>query len=269
MGVLRNSVAAGVMAAMLSVPAQAQEAFSFLSGEWLVTVKGNITASPSWPGSSDLSVLPYPSLSIRRAGTPQSFGAPDDAISFALYDIGWLKAGPAAKFLGARRAADHRELTGMRDVDWTLEAGGFLEFWPIEKLRTRLELRYGFLGHRGVVGDAGADWVERFGAWTLSGGPRLKLASNRFADSYFSVTAAEAALNGRVTAFDAKGGLVSAGLAGAVSYDWTPQWRTTVHARWDRLTGDAGKSPIPTQLGSRNQFTLGATVAYTFPVHWR
>lgn len=263
------SLTAGLMAAFVSCSAQAQEPFSFLSGEWLITVKGNIVASPRWPGSSDLSVLPYPSLSIRRAGTPLTFGAPDDAISFALYDTGWLKAGPAAKFIGARKAGDHRALVGLRDVDWTLQAGGFLEFWPTEKLRTRLELFYGFHGHRGVVADAGMDWVERFGSWTISGGPRLKLASNRFADSYFSVTAPEAALNGRVTPFDARGGLMSAGLAGAVSYDWSPQWRTTLHARWDRLTGDAGNSPIPSVLGSRNQFTVGATVAYTFPYRWR
>lgn len=250
----------------VSVPALAAEPFSFLSGEWLVTVKGNLVASPSYPGASTLSALPYPSLSVRRAGTPESFSAPDDSISFALYDAGWLKAGPAGKFIGARRASDHPGLTGLRDVDWTIEAGGFVEYWPTEKLRTRVELRYGFHGHRGLVADAGADWVERIGAWTLSGGPRLKLASDRFASSYYTVTPAEAALNGRVTPYDAKGGLVSAGLAAAVSYNWTEQWRTTLHGRWDRLTGDAGRSPIPQQLGSRNQFTFGATIAYTFPV---
>ena len=249
-----------------SVPAHAEQPFSFLSGEWLVTVKGNIVASPSYPGASSHSVLPYPSLSVRRAGSPQSFSAPDDSISFALYDSGWLKAGPAGKFIGARRASDHSQLAGLRDVDWTIEAGGFVEFWPTEKLRTRIELRYGFNGHRGVVADVGADWVERVGAWTISGGPRLKLASDRFASSYYSISPLEAALNGRVTPFNAQGGLVSAGLATAISYNWNEQWRTTLHGRWDRLTGDAGKSPVPTQLGSLNQFTLGATIAYTFSV---
>lgn len=260
---------AGSLAALLmpgAGPAGAAEPFSFLSGEWLVTVKGNLVASPSYPGASSLSVLPYPSMSLRRAGTPQSFSAPDDTISFALYDIGWLKAGPAGRFVGARKPADHAELRGLRNVDWTIEAGLFAEFWAHEKLRTRAELRYGFHGHRGVVADFGADWVERMGGWTISGGPRLRLGSSRFASAYFSVSPAESLANGFVAPYAAKGGLVSAGLAAAVSYDWTQQWRTTLHGRWDRLSGDAGRSPVPDRLGSRNQFTVGATVAYTFPV---
>jgi outer membrane scaffolding protein for murein synthesis (MipA/OmpV family) len=261
--VAQSCAAIGVLAS-LTLPAAAQQPFTFLSGDWLVTVKGNVVASPSYPGASEMSVLPYPSLSLRRAGTPESFSAPDDTISFALYDAGWLKAGPAGRFVGARRAKDHRELVGLRDIDWTIEAGAFAEFWPTEKLRTRAELRYGFHGHRGVVADFGADWVERFGAWTISGGPRLRVGSDRYMASYFSVSPAEALINTRVTPFDAKGGLASAGLAAAITYKWSEQWRTTLHGRWDRLTGDAGRSPIPTQLGSRNQFTVGATLAYTF-----
>lgn len=261
---LAKSCAAIGALASLAHPAAAQQPFSFLSGEWLVTFKGNVVALPSYPGASDMSVLPYPSLSLRRAGTPESYSAPDDTISFALYDAGWLKAGPAGRFVGARRAKDHRELVGLRDIDWTLEAGAFAEFWPTEKLRTRAELRYGFHGHRGIVADFGADWVERFGAWTISGGPRLRVGSDRYMASYFSVSPAEALINTRVSPFDAKSGIASAGLAAAVTYKWSEQWRTTVHGRWDRLTGDAGRSPIPTQLGSRNQFTVGATLAYTF-----
>lgn len=259
-----KSCAAMASLICLSSPAFAGDAFSFLSGDWLVTVKGNLVSSPSYPGASSNVLTPYPSLSVRRANTPAAFSAPDDTISFALYDAGWLKAGPAGRFIGARRAANRAELTGLSSVDWTLEAGGFVEYWATPKLRARAELRYGFHGHRGLVFDAGADWVERVGAFTLSGGPRLRIGSDRFMQSYFSVTPAEAALNGRVTPFRAEAGLASAGLAAAVSYDWTDRWRTTVHGRWDRLTGDAGKSPIPRQLGSRDQFTVGATLAYTF-----
>jgi outer membrane scaffolding protein for murein synthesis (MipA/OmpV family) len=267
--VLKRLLAASVTLATLSAQVQAQEAMSFLNGDWLVTVRGNIRAAPSYPGASSTSVLGFPSLSFRRAGTPVSFSAPDDNIGFALYDIGWLKAGPAARFVGARNRKDHPQLVGLRNVDWTLEAGGFLELWPIEKIRTRLDVRYGFHGHRGVVADFGADWVERFAQWTVSGGPRLRLASSKYMNAYFSATPAEAAINGRITPFNAGGSFVSAGLATAVSYDWSSQWRTTVHGKWDRLGGDAGQSPIVSQLGSRNQFTVGATLAYTFPVSWR
>jgi outer membrane scaffolding protein for murein synthesis (MipA/OmpV family) len=266
---LHKSYAAIAAGLLVSSPASAEQIFSFLSGEWLVTARGNLVASPSYPGSSSLSVLPFPSLSVRRAGAPETFSPPDDTISFALYDVGWLKAGPAGRFIGARNSRDHTELTGLRNVDWTAEAGGFLEYWPVEKIRTRVELRYGFHGHRGIVTDASADWVERMGAWTISAGPRLRFGSARYVTSYFGVTPEEAAANRRVSAFDAKGGLASAGLAAALSYKWNEQWSTTLHGRLDRLTGDAARSPISSQLGSRNQFTVGANIAYTFPVTLR
>jgi outer membrane scaffolding protein for murein synthesis (MipA/OmpV family) len=263
---VNKSCAALAAGLLVSSPASAEEFLSFLSGEWLVTAKANLVASPAYPGSSRLSVLPFPSLSVRRSGSPETFSSPDDTISFALYDIGWLKAGPAGRFLGARDSKDHAELTGLRKVDWTAEAGGFVEYWPVEKIRTRLEVRYGFHGHRGIVTDAGVDWVERKGAWTISAGPRLRFGSARFMSSYFGVTVDEAAANRRIRDFDAKGGLASAGLAAAVSYKWNEQWSTALHGRLDRLTGDAARSPITSQLGSRNQFTVGANIAYTFPV---
>jgi len=65
-------------------------------------------------------------------------------------------------------------------------------------------------------------------------------------------------------AYRAEGGAKSIGLAGAVSYEWSKQWTTTVYARYNRLVGSASQSPLVAALGSRNQFTLGAIVAYSF-----
>ncbi|MGE3644882.1 MAG: MipA/OmpV family protein [Beijerinckiaceae bacterium] len=244
--------------------ARAEPLWSPLSGEWLVTVKGNLTGSPAYPGARDLAFFPYPSLSVRRAGTPLAFSSPDDNLGFAVIDNGWFKFGPSAKFVGARRAADHSELVGLRDVDWTLEAGAFAELWAHENLRFRLDTRYGFHGHKGMVADVGADYVHRTGKWTLSAGPRLALGSVRYMRSYFGVTPAEAVLNPKLTPWRPGGGIASVGVAAAASYDFTDRWRGTLWGRYDRLAGQAGSSPIPTNIGSRNQFTLGATLAYSF-----
>lgn len=235
-------------------------------GAWTVTLKGNVVAAPAYPGADDLRVLPYPSFSIRRAGTPARFGAPDDSVSFGLLDLGWLRAGPSFNFIGARKASDHPELYGLRNVDWTLEAGVFAEVWPTEFMRARLDVRRGFHGHHGVVADIGADGVLPYGAWTFSAGPRLSVATQSFMDAYFSVTPGEALANGVLPAYSAGGGLKSVGLAGAATYRFSPQWAATAFARYDRLVADAGDSPIPQQFGSRNQFRFGATVAYSFDI---
>jgi len=258
------ALVAGFAPFLAGTPAHAEPFWSPISGEWLVTVKGNFTASPQYPASKDWGFSPFPSLSVRRAGTPLAFSSPDDNLGFALIDHGWFKFGPSAKFVAARNSADHRELLGLRDIDWTIEAGLFAEFWANENIRLRADIRHGFHGHRGFVADLGADYVHRSGAWTFSGGPRLALGDTKYMSRTFGVTGPESLANGVLPVFAPDGGFKSFGAAGAVSYDWNANWRTTLWGRYDRLAGDAGRSPVATLTGSRNQFTLGATVAYTF-----
>jgi MipA family protein len=247
--------------ASLSGPLVAAEAPT--SG-WTITLKGNVGVSPAWDGSSQLSPYLIPSVSIRRAGSPLKFTAPDDAASFAIFDEGWLKAGPAARIKGRRNSGDYWQLWGVRNIDWTLEVGGFAEFWPMEKLRTRLDIRHGFGGNHGNVVDLSADWVERFGQWTLSVGPRFTIGDTTYTNKLFGVTPWEALWNGRIYPYYADGGAKSVGLTGAVAYRWSESWTTTGWAKYNRLIGSAGASPLTNNLGSPNQFTFGAIVAYSF-----
>ena len=143
-------------------------------------------------------------------------------------------------------------------MKWSVEPGVFIEVWPVERLRARAEVRYGFNGYNGVVGNIGLDGVQQFGRFTVSLGPRLAFGGTDFTSAYFSVTPFEAALNGRVTPFRARGGSTSAGVLGALTYKWSEQWATTVYAGYDRLTGDAADSPITRRLGSQDQFKVGA-----------
>jgi MipA family protein len=231
---------------------------------WTVTVRGNVGMSPAWEGSSDLSPFLVPGISIRRAGTAARFTAPDDAPGIAILDVDWLKAGPAARLKGPRQSGNYSQLRGMQDIDWTLEVGGFAEFWPIEKFRARIDIRHAFTGGNGNVMDLSADWVERFGRWTLSIGPRFSLADTTNMNTLFGVTPFEAFWNGRVTPYYANGGAKSFGLTAAAAYRWSNELTTTGYVKYNRLIGSAGSSPLTNNLGTANQFTFGAIVAYSF-----
>ena len=230
---------------------------------WTITLKANGGVSPAWEGSRDLSPYLLPGLSVRRAGSAVNFAAPDDSPGFALFDENWMRAGVVGKLKGPRRSANHAELRGVHDVDWTIEAGLFAEFWAFDKLRARIEARHGFVGHHGNLIDLSMDWVERRGPWTGSVGPRLSLGDTRYMDKLFGITRYDALMSG-LPAYRAEGGAKSFGVAGAVSYEWSRQWTTTAYARYNRLVGSASESPLVAGLGSRNQFTLGAIVAYSF-----
>jgi outer membrane protein len=261
------SYRASLIVSVLALPALAGAASAQApwEGDWTVTLKGNVGVSPRYPGSDQLRTIPYPSLSVRRAGTPERYAVPDDPISFGLLDLGVFRAGPSFRYVGARKASDNPELTGLRNVPWTAEGGAFMEIWPAEFARARVDLRYGFRGHEGVVADFAADGIYRYGPWTMSAGPRMTVASRDYMNAFFGVSAAEAFANPVINqAYAPDGGLRSAGASAALSYRFSQQWAATGYARWDRLLGPAADSPVPKAFGSLNQFSFGGSVAYSF-----
>jgi MipA family protein len=175
-------------------------------------------------------------------------------------------SGPVAKFIKAREEADHEELRGLGDVDWTLEVGVFAEYWPTDWLRGRIEVRRGFHGHEGFVADISSDLVlSLMERWTLSGGPRLQLADTAATTPYFGIDLAQSLASG-LPVHDANGGLRSIGAGMQLRYQWNRQWAARAYAEYDRLMGDAASSPLVTERGSPNQLRFGLGVTYSFEV---
>ncbi|MCC0002144.1 MAG: MipA/OmpV family protein [Methylobacteriaceae bacterium] len=155
---------------------------------WTITLKANGGVSPAWEGSGALSPYLLPGLSVRRAGSPLSFSAPDDSAGFAIFDENWLKAGVVGKLKGPRRSAQHADA---RRARYRLDSGGrpVRRILALEKLRARIEARHGFVGHHGNTVDFSMDWVERRGPWTVSVGPRFSLGDSSYMDKLFGVSA--------------------------------------------------------------------------------
>jgi MipA family protein len=231
---------------------------------WIVTVKGTAQVSPTFLGSSRYSLYGWPSLSWHRVGEPAQFSAPDDGVGFSLYDTSWLRIGPVARINPGRYSGSEGRLTGLDDVKWAFEPGVFLELWPTNQIRARMEVRYGINGFNGFVGNLGLDFVQPWGRFTFSGGPRLAWGDTDFTRAFFGVTFVEASINPLVTPYRPNGGVTSVGVAAAVSYAWSDAWTTTAFAGYNRLVSDAGNSPIVTSLGSRDQYILGMSLAYSF-----
>lgn len=259
-----------LLAGTASVSVRAAEpAFTLLPAApsgWIVTLKANLQLQPSYPGADDLSFIGYPSLSFRRAGTVERFSAPDDGLSFSFVEDSALRFGVVGRFQGGRYLDDDRRLFGLNKIDWAIEPGVFVEYWPLAFLRARAEIRHGINGHDGFVADLGLDLVQTFGAFSVSAGPRLSLGDDEFTRTYFGVTPVEAALNGQVEAYRPSGGITSVGAVASASYKWSEQWATTAFVSYDRLVGDAADSPIVQEFGSENQFGLGLTISYSFGV---
>ncbi len=233
---------------------------------WTVTLGAEGRGVPKFDGAKGFDWTAVPVLQVRRAGTNDRFRSPRDGISIAVYDENNFRFGATGKIKRERREGDDRALMGLGNVDWTVELGGFVEYWWLPWLRTRAELRNGIGGHHGLVGDLSADVVYNFAStWTLAGGPRMTAASSAALDPYFSISAAQSIASG-LPVYIAKGGLRSYGAGAQVRYAISPRWETYTYVEYERLTGDAANSPLVTLRGTRDQVSAGLGLTYSFDV---
>ena len=235
---------------------------------WVVSVGGMATFGPDDAGSRVLSPGFIPSISFHRQATLSGFKAPEDGLDFVAADTQDLKTGVTFSFDGGRYRTNNARLAGLNDVQWTVDSGIFLEYWPINnRFRTRMQVMHGFRRTNGFVVNFSADWVEKYGQFTLSGGPRLSLADHNEMQSRFGVTAPEAAVS-NFSVYNARAGVKSTGVGLAQTYNLNPSWTGTLYQHYDRLVGPASDSPIVANGGTRNQFTLGAGLTYSFNLGW-
>jgi len=247
------------LAVLGSLPAHAAD-----PNGWTVSLGIKAGVLPDYEGSNKYVFRPLPLFDIRPAGTAPRFKSPRESIGLGLYEQGPFRAGIAGKLRFPRKASDDADLRGLGDVDWGVEAGGFLDYWMFDWLRAHGELRQGFGAHHGLVSDILVDAVWRpMPMLTLSGGPRMTLQSKKAVEPYFDISPAQSAASG-LPVYSTSGGITSWGAGGQARYDWSPQWSTYLYVEYQRLVGDVGNAPIVAMRGSRDQFEGGLGVTYSF-----
>jgi outer membrane protein len=217
---------------------------------------------PKFMGAKETEWAVYPTFSIAFGDEPFGVGAPDDSLSFKLLgeDDGF-SAGPAAAIEGKRKESDVGAPVGT--VDTTVEAGAFAQA-RFGAFRVRAEGRKGIGGHKGAVGHLAADYILHEGdryAFTL--GPRLLFSDARYQRAYFGVSP-EVALATGLEPYSPGGGLHAVAGAAGMRYSLGGPWGLFGYARYERLVGDAKRSPIIREYGSPNQYSAGLGVSHTF-----
>lgn len=217
---------------------------------------------PSFPGSDKLVLRPLVDGARARGDDPFPFEAPDESFGFPIGKNDRWEIGPALGFEGERSAKSAG--AALPKVGFTVEAGALVRYKASDAVQLRGEVRKGLGGHQGWVFNLGGDYIARNrDQWLFSIGPRLTFADDRYASAYFGVDPAHSTASG-LPAFDAKGGLQAAGANAGFITQITPRWGIYSYAKYDRLVGDAGDSPIVRRLGSRDQFSGGVALSFTF-----
>jgi outer membrane protein len=218
---------------------------------------------PEYPGADKDKAGPLFDVSIAHGTDPFKFKAPDDSGGIALVNSRGFSFGPAANLVGSRNDSDVGAPVGR--VGPTVEVGAFAGY-RFDNYRVRAELLKGIGGHKGVRGELAVDRIWRDGdRYVFSLGPRVLFSDSQYERAFFGVTPTAALATG-LPAFRPNGGIYGIAAASGLTVQLGDHWGLFGYARYERLIGDAAKSPIVRQYGSRNQVSAGLGLSYTFTV---
>lgn len=236
---------------------------------WIVTIGGGSEYGPSYEGSSHNTFTFVPSFDLRRADEKADLSAPDDNIDYSLFTLGGIEFGPVVGVRSGRSQSDSRALRDIHPIDWSVDAGAYAQYWPIEdQFRLRLEARQSLRKNDGFVADFAADWFTPVGDnLMISAGPRAAFADSTYMSNSFGISAAESAASG-LDAFDPKAGFKSVGFAVGVTYQISDTTSLQVYNKFERLVGDAANSPIVSNIGSNTQNTIGIVMTRSFTLNF-
>jgi outer membrane protein len=254
-----SALSLAAAAALSASPAAAQQEERPL----ILSIGGGAQILPQYPGAEDYEFSPLFTGFARREGDPIPLRTPDDGFGFTLFEAGAVEVGPLIQFQSERDEDDVGLPVG--DVDFTIEAGAFVNINLGPNFRLRLEGQKGIGGHEGLVGTVAADFAIRPNVDTLfTIGPRLRFNDDDYADAYFRVP--PAAIASGVPPYDPDGGLRAIGAVAGVTHQFTRRFGVYGYAGYDRLVGDAADSPIVRFTGSENQFSAGLALFFSFNV---
>jgi outer membrane scaffolding protein for murein synthesis (MipA/OmpV family) len=233
-----------------------------LAGElpvWRAELGADLASYPVFEGSQRYKAMPTPFAEVEYRG--RLFASTGEGVGVNILRGRTWRAGAAVSYdLGRDVDVERSWLRGLGDVHPAPEGKLFAEYGILPFVFTA-DLRRGFGGHNGLIGDLGV-YMPVIGSEKgfLFIGPSVTFADRRYMQSYFGVTEAQASRS-RFHPYDASAGLKSAGFGASGTLFVSEHWFLQIDAAYERLLDSAAASPI---TEARSQFVAVAGVGYKF-----
>ncbi len=241
----------------IQLPSEMTDGWTFMAG-------GGALVRPVYIGADRYRVSPVPAVAIIYRDW--FFADPANGVGVRRNLMPGVMASAGMDYSFGRKEKDDARLAGMGDLDGGPSLFGEVEFRPFRGIGRALSLALGV--ESPVLGDvsgveATADVAISFpvglGGYVSVGGGVI-WASRPMMRDLFGVTPAQSAA-GVLPVYDLGAGFRATTLGVTLARPVFERWVLVATANYNRLRGDAGRSPI---VADRNQFMAGAGLLYTF-----
>ena len=228
-----------------------------------ISVGGGIGFIPDYEGSEDYEAVPVPyfNLTYNHGMFVKLLGM--NLRANLIPEETWY-LGPVYNYRPERDNVDNDRVDRMRDVSDAHELGGFGGF-IINNWFVSLE----FLTD---VGQAHDGWYTKLeggynwkisNSWALSIGASTTYADDDYMQTYFGVTASDAARSG-LNPYEPDSGIKDVGINLGLNWMMTKNWSAKGIGSYTQLVGDADDDSPVVDEGSESQFFGAALIVYTF-----
>ena len=226
---------------------------------------------PDYEGSDDYTFGIAPFLKYKFTGREQYISFVATELRVNVLNHPWLRLGPSLNYRFGRDDVEDDKVDDMKDIDDTLEAGGFIgvEFVNKDNPRKRFVANLDVLTdiggeHDGTVATLTARvWYPLAMMFDVTLGGALTYASENYMETYFGVDKKDSLRSG-LKEYEADGGLKDFRLNTSIVMHLSPHWHLAAGIQYKRLVGDAEDSPVVDDRGDANQWLGGVGLAYSW-----
>ncbi len=224
------------------------------------TAGAAVVATYEYQGSDERSTLVIPLLDYQWANG--WFAGITNGIGYNFSDSPQMQYGLRLTVDKGRKERRANPLRRMGNVDMAAEGGAFFNYSLPHGLFLTSSVRYGAGdNHKGLVVDLGAGYMTEIAPkWHLGAGVGVTLANADYMQSYFGVTAAQAAATGYAI-YSAGSGARDARANVALTYSIDQRTSVTAVLSASSLLGHAQDSPL-TRKRTSGSGVLGINYAF-------
>jgi len=227
-----------------------------------------VGSTTEWMGAKDrtIGIVPAARMQLEGHRFAELYGPFGDV---NLLDVPNWEFGPMLSYRFGRKDVKDPVVNALPPIDGGLEAGVFAGYHYVNTRDIPWRLRVGVGVLTAVSGDATGSHVTPYGSFWVPLSPTVFVgvgggftwSSDSFMRQRFGVSPAVA---DGLPAYSPNGGVRQFYAWPAVMVRLNPRWFVGGGAFYQRLTGDASNSPIVTQRGDRNQWSVGAGIGYAW-----